>query len=56
MKTESKFDFNKIPENVRFNTRLMISLTADENGDHKDQPLNINIKPIMTIKHIKTML
>ena len=35
MKIESKFDFNKIPKNVRFNTRLMISLTSDENVDHK---------------------
>ena len=43
MQIESKFDFNTIPENVPFNTRLMISLTSDENVDHKDQPLNIAV-------------
>ena len=43
MQIESKFDFNTIPENVPFNTRLMISLISDENVDHKDQPLNIAV-------------
>ena len=43
MKLESKFDFNKILENTRFNTRLMVSLTADDNVDQKEQPLNIAV-------------
>ncbi len=43
MKFESKFDFNKIPENTRFNTRLMVSLTANDNVDQKEQPLNIAV-------------
>ena len=43
MKIENKFDFNKIPENTRFNTRLMVSLEADENSDHQEQLLNIAV-------------
>jgi len=43
MKFESNFDFNKVPENTRFNTRLMVSLTADDNVDQKEQPLNIAV-------------
>ena len=52
MQIESKFDFNTIPENVPFNTRLMISLTSDENVDHKDQPLNIGTGQDITIKEL----
>lgn len=43
MKIENKFDFNRIPENTRFNTRLMVSLTADQKVEQKEQPLNIAV-------------
>ena len=43
MNIENKFDFNRIPENTPFNTRLMVSLTADKIGNIDDKSLNIAV-------------
>jgi len=41
MKENITFDFNKIPEETMFNTRLMVKLTATMNPNKSTKPLNI---------------
>ena len=43
MKNSSAFDYRRIPEGVKFNTRLMVSLTADTNTKEIGKPLNVAV-------------
>ena len=43
MKNSSAFDYMRIPEGVKFNTRLMVSLTADTNTKEIGKPLNVAV-------------
>lgn len=43
MKEKIIFDFNRIPEETKFNTRLMVNLTADTNTKEVGKPLNVAV-------------
>ena len=43
MKENIIFDFNRIPEGTKFNTRLMVNLTADTNTKEVGKPLNVAV-------------
>ena len=43
MKNSSAFDYGRIPEGVKFNTRLMVGLTADTNTKEIGKPLNVAV-------------
>lgn len=43
MKENIIFDYSRIPEGTKFNTRLMVNLTADTNTKEIGKPLNITV-------------